>query len=117
MPFDDTGMFANARAVTMLMRMENGFRSGEWGWTQRALERDGNYCLVGAMDKVEGIRYRDMAEILGFLAAAIRKDSGDVMPNFETVAHYNNAKRRTLDDILAVIAKARAIASDGALKP
>ena len=65
MPFDDTGMSANARAVTMLMRMEDGFRSGEWGWIQRAFKRKGGYCLAGAMDKVEGMHCRDMAEILG----------------------------------------------------
>jgi hypothetical protein len=114
MPFDDAGLFANTRPARILMRMESGFRSGEWGWTQDALERNGSHCLVGAMDRVEGIRYRDMAGILGFLAAAIQVDAGDVLPNFQTIARYNNAAGRTLDDILAVIAKARALASNEA---
>jgi hypothetical protein len=111
MPFDDAGLSANTRAVMMLMRMEDGFRSGEWGWIQRDFKRKGGHCLVGAMDKVEGIRFRDMENILGFLAAAIEKDAGDVVPNFCTVSSYNDAKGRTLDDILAVIAKAKALAS------
>ena len=86
MPFDDAGLSANTRAVMMLMRMEDGFRSGEWGWIQRDFKRKGGHCLVGAMDKVEGIRFRDMENILGFLAAAIQEDAGDVVPNYWTVS-------------------------------
>jgi hypothetical protein len=99
MPFDDADLSANTRAFMMLM-----------GLDKRAFKRKGGHCLVGAMDRVEGIRFRDMENILGFLAAAIEKDAGDVVPNFCTVSRYNDAKGRTLDDILAVIVKARAIA-------
>ena len=47
--------------------MENGFRSGEWGWIQDSLERNGGCCLAGAMGKVKGIRYRDMERFLASL--------------------------------------------------
>lgn len=119
MPFDGR---SKPNAVEILSRMEEAFRSGEWGWARWHKGPDGE-CLLTGMGKV-CLQYSCSRYTWGLgdggLSARVIDLLYEAIPGRkcankrDAIARYNDAKGRTLEDILEVIAKAKTLARESA---
>ena len=112
MPFDGRNP---SNAVEILSRMEDAFRSGEWKWGQEGEDgATGNQCLVTGTRQArpDACRQEEVEDLL-YRAIPGRKSAN----RWSAIVGYNDRKGRTLEDILAVIRKAKLLALAAAELP
>ncbi len=84
----------------------------EAGWAQHHYEINGCYCALGAIEAAAGRDWRQAAEVVAPLAAAIGRPAGD---GDREIGGWNDAPERTQAEVIQAFKEAAALARAGAL--